>query len=98
MRPALQMIMRTVRNNGRVTFTGINIGQAFPIELGLIQSKGLNIKGTVGSPNCWERALKFICRAKPNLAPIITHRFSLDQAQDAYRVAEDRKESVKVPV
>jgi L-iditol 2-dehydrogenase len=93
---ALQMIMRTVRNNGRVTFTGINIGQAFPIELGLIQSKGLNIKGTVGSPYCWERALKFIGRAKPNLAPIITHRFSLDQAQDAYRVAEDRKESVKV--
>jgi 2-desacetyl-2-hydroxyethyl bacteriochlorophyllide A dehydrogenase len=93
---AQQAILKTVRNDGRVIFTGINIGTIVPVELGLIQAKGLNIKGTVGAPNIWPRALQFLNRVKPSLKPIITHRFPLSQAEKAYQVAEDLSRSVKV--
>jgi L-iditol 2-dehydrogenase len=93
---ALQTILKTVRNDGRVIFTGINIGMIVPMEMGLIQIKGLNIKGTVGAPNIWPRALQFLSRVKPNLKPIISHRFLLSQAKEAYDVAADRARSVKV--
>ncbi len=93
---ALQTILSTVRNDGRVVFTGINIGMIVPVELGLIQIKGLNIKGTVGAPNMWPRALQFLSRVKPNLKPVVTHRFPLSRAKDAYAIAADRARSVKV--
>ena len=93
---ALQVVLKTARNDGRVVFTGINIGMIVPIELGLIQIKGLNVKGTVGAPDVWPQALQFLSRVKPNLQPIITHRFPLRQAQEAFEVAADRAKSVKV--
>ena len=93
---ALQTILKTVRNDGRVIFTGINIGMIVPVELGLIQIKGLNIKGTVGAPNVWPAAVQFLSRIRPNLQPIITHQFPLSQAEKAYELAADRSKSVKI--
>ena len=95
---ALQMVLKTARNAGRVVFTGINAGTDIPVELGLIQSKGLRVQGNDGSPGMWPRALQFLSRIKPNLEPIVTHRFSFDQADEAFKVAGDQSQAVKVLV
>ena len=93
---ALQTILKTARNDGRVVFTGINIGMIVPVELGLIQIKGLNVKGTVGAPNVWPQALQFLSRIQPNLKPIISHKYPLRKAEEAFQMAADRAKSVKV--
>jgi len=93
---ALQAILKTARNDGRVIFTGINIGMIVPVELGLIQIKGLNVKGTVGAPDVWPQALQFLSRIQPNLKPIISHKYPLRKAEEAFQMAADRTKSVKV--
>ena len=95
---ALQTIAKTVRNDGRVALTGINTDETIPAQFGLIQMKGLNVKGTVGSPYVWERAIKFIERAKPTLSPMVTHRIPLDQAVRAFEIAQDPERAIKVHI
>jgi L-iditol 2-dehydrogenase len=93
---ALQVILTTVRNGGRVVFTGINMDRSIPVELGVIQAKGLDVKGADGSMDVWPRMLQFMTRVKPNLEALITHRFRLSQAREAYEMATNFSEAVKV--
>ena len=84
-----------VRNNGHITVVGINIGNIIPAELGKIQSKGLIIKGTVGSPYVWDKALKFLAQSKFDITKIQTHKFPLEKAEEAFRLARDREKAIK---
>ena len=93
---ALATILKTARNSGRVVFTGINSDTDITTALGLIQSKGLHIRGTDGAPGIWPRALRFLGRIQPNLKALITHRFPLSRAKEAFEIASDSSRSVKV--
>lgn len=93
---ALATILKTVRNSGRVVFTGINSDKDITTELGLIQSKGLHIRGTDGAPGIWPRALAFLGRIQPNLKALITHRLPLSRSKEAFEIASDSSRSVKV--
>jgi L-iditol 2-dehydrogenase len=86
------------RNNGRISFIGINIGRVIPAELGKIQIKGLQIKGMVGSPYVWERCLAFLARSGKDISPIVTHEFNLDEVEDAFALASQRDKCIKVVV
>ncbi|MFC1938566.1 zinc-binding dehydrogenase [Chloroflexota bacterium] len=84
-----------VRNNGSIAVVGINIGNVISAELGKIQSKGLNIRGTVGSPYVWEKALKFLAQSKVDITKIQTHKFPLEKAEEAFKIAKDREKAIK---
>jgi len=86
------------RNNGRISFVGINIGRVIPVELGKIQIRGLQIKGMVGSPYVWERAIAFLANSGKDISPIVTNEFALDQVEDAFALASKRSECIKVMV
>jgi L-iditol 2-dehydrogenase len=86
------------RNNGRITYIGINIGRSFPTELGKIQIKGLQIRGMVGSPYVWERVIAFMAGSGKDLAPMVTHEFPLDRVEDAFALAHHREKCIKVMV
>lgn len=92
----LEIIFEVVRNNGRVSIPGINIGNKISVELGKIQAKGLNVKGIVGSPYIWEQALEFLARSKSDLSRMVTHTFSLSEGEKAYQFASNRDECLKV--
>ena len=92
----MEIIFEVARNNGRVSIPGINIGNKISVELGKIQAKGLNVKGIVGSPYIWEQALEFLARSKTNLSRMVTHIFSLSEAEKAYQFASNRDECLKV--
>jgi L-iditol 2-dehydrogenase len=93
---SLKSVFDYARNNGRISMVGINIGNMIPVELGKIQMKGLIVRGCVGSPYVWEKALRFLEFAKIDLTPIQTHRFPLEKAEEAFELASQRDKCIKV--
>jgi L-iditol 2-dehydrogenase len=82
----------------RLVNIGINVGDSAMCELGLIQSKGLQIRGTIGSPGVWPETLRFLARTGLDLTPMITQSFPLAQALDAYVAAKDTASNTKVQI
>lgn len=84
--------------NGRLVNIGIDVGRSATAKLGLIQSKQLQIRGTIGSPGVWQDTLRFLARSGLDLSPMITNRFPLDQALEAYAAARRADQNVKVHI
>ena len=95
---ALKVIFEVTRNNGRIAIIGLNFNESLPVYLGNIQKKGLIVKGTVGSPYVWERALRFMAQIKPDLSLMNTHTFTLDEAEKAYELGRHREKCLKVQI
>lgn len=87
-RPAVMATaLELVGFRGRVAYIGIDVGGVAPAKLGLIQSKELRITGSIGSPGVWPETLRFLARSRIDLSPLVTHRFTAEQATDALEVA-----------
>lgn len=84
--------------DARLVNIGIDVGRSATAKLGLIQSKQLRIRGTIGSPGVWRETLQFLARTGLDLTPMITSRFSLDEAPKAYEAARQTDENVKVHI
>lgn len=93
---SLAAVFDYARNNGRISMVGINIGKTIQSELGKIQIKGLQIKGCVGSPFVWEKALKFLEKSQTDLTPIQTHSFPLEEAEKGFELANQHDKCIKV--
>jgi L-iditol 2-dehydrogenase len=77
---------------------GIDVGRSATAKLGLIQSKQLQIRGTIGSPGVWQDTLQFLARTGLDLTPMITKRVPLADAPEAYAAARRTDENVKVHI
>jgi L-iditol 2-dehydrogenase len=87
-RPAVMATaLELVGFRGRVAYIGIDVGGVAPAKLGLIQSKELRITGSIGSPGVWPETLRLLARSRIDLSPLVTHRFTAEQATDALEVA-----------
>ncbi|MGW1345831.1 zinc-dependent alcohol dehydrogenase [Kribbella sp. NPDC002412] len=84
--------------NGRLVNIGIDVGRSATAKLGLIQSKQLQIRGTIGSPGVWPETLRFLARTGLDLTPMITSRYPLERAPEAYLAARRTDENVKVHI
>ncbi len=93
---SLKTVLDLAGYAARVSFVGINLKETLPVGLGKIQKKGLNVKGIVGSPYVWEKALKFLSQVKPNLSLVNTHEFTIDEAKQAFGLARKADQCVKV--
>jgi L-iditol 2-dehydrogenase len=94
--PLLQRLFDLTAYNGRVSITGISFNDTLPVPLHKVQAKGLTVKGNIGSPLIWERAIRFLSQIRPNLDMLCTQVFPLDDAAKAFEVANDPGQSVKV--
>lgn len=94
---SLKNMFDYVRNGGSVGFIGINF-DTVEVQLGKIMSKALNVKGTVGSPNVWEKALKFLANSSVDITRIHTHEFPLAQAEEAFEMAKQPDKAIKVVI
>ncbi|MGO1543248.1 MAG: zinc-dependent alcohol dehydrogenase [Gulosibacter sp.] len=90
--------IRIAAQGARLGFIGINIGQEASVPLGLIQSKELTIVGSIGSPNVWPEAIRFLERTGIDLSPLITDTFELDDAIDALTASRNTAKNLKVQV
>ena len=85
---AIRQALDLVRVGGRVQMLGI---PAKPIELDLAREvifKGITIYGVVGRRmyETWHQMTRFLRSGEFDPTPVITHRFPLEQCEDAMRV------------
>jgi L-iditol 2-dehydrogenase len=93
---AMATTLQVAGFGARLVNIGINVGGSAPAELGLIQSKQLQIRGTIGSPGVWPQALRFLARTGLDLTPIVSATVPLGDGPRGFEVAEDRANNVKV--
>jgi threonine dehydrogenase-like Zn-dependent dehydrogenase len=82
----------------QVTNIGIYTGGAIRARLGLVVESSLRIRGQVGSAGVWPAAIRFLSRIDIDLSAIVSRRFGLDRAVEAFDVAAQRSGDIKVHV
>lgn len=88
--------LKVAAHRGRVVYIGINVGRSAPAELGLIQSKELTIRGSIGSPGVWPATLRFLESTSLDLGQLVTKTLPLDEALTALKEAQETRENIKV--
>ena len=69
-----------------------------PAQLGLIQSKELTITGSIGSPGVWEETIRFMATKNIDLSPLVTARFSVEDALGAVEAAQHPMSNIKAHI
>lgn len=94
---AMAAALQVAGFDARLVNIGIDVGRSVTAQLGLIQSKQLRIRGSIGSPGVWPQTLRFLARTGLDLSPMVTRRCALAEAPDAYAAAR-QGENVKVHI
>lgn len=82
----------------RLVFVGIDVGGTSPVEIGLVQSKALQVRGIIGSAGLWPRTIRFMATSGLDPTPLLTARFPLGDAPAALEAARDTSRNVKVQI
>ncbi|MBW4023090.1 MAG: zinc-binding dehydrogenase [Proteobacteria bacterium] len=93
---SLGIVFDIVREEGRISMVGINIGRQVSSHLGNIQMRNLTVRGCIGSPGVWPDAIRFLERTKLDLSPIRTHEFPLTQSVEAFALGAQADKCIKV--
>jgi L-iditol 2-dehydrogenase len=82
----------------RLVFVGIDVGGTAPVEIGLVQSKALRVRGIIGSAGLWPRTIRFMATSGVDPTPLLTATFPLHDAPAALEAARDTSRNVKVQI
>jgi L-iditol 2-dehydrogenase len=85
-------------HSARIVFVGIDIGGSAPVEIGLIQSKALQVRGIIGSAGLWPRTIRFMAASGLDPTPLLTATFPLQDGTAALEAARDTSRNVKVQI
>jgi L-iditol 2-dehydrogenase len=86
-----------VATGGKVVLVGIPDDDKTSFSASVARRKGLTIKLVRRMKHSYPRAIELVSKGLVDVHSIVTHRFPLDQAREAFRVAE-RREGLKVIV
>ncbi len=92
---AVDTSFATAMMGGKVVLVGIPDEERTSFSASTARRKGLTIKMVRRMKHTYPRAIELVSKGLVDVRSIVTHRFSLDQAEEAYRVAE-RREGLKV--
>jgi len=85
--PAVMQATRIVRKRGRITVVGI-FGQEVPIDMTWLVRRELEIKGAYDAkPVNFPQSIDLISRGLVDVNSVLTHRFKLEEAEEAFKVA-----------
>jgi L-iditol 2-dehydrogenase len=88
--PAVKQAMSLVRKRGTITVIGI-FGSHVPVDMTWLVRRELTVVGAYDArPVNFPTSISLIAEGKVNVRDVLTHRFSLDDAEEAFRVALDR--------
>src|SRR6266516_6014324 len=82
----------------RVVFVGIDVGGTTAVEIGLVQSKALQVRGIIGSAGMWPRTIRFMATSGLDPTPLLTATFPLGEGTAALDAARDTSRNVKVQI
>jgi L-idonate 5-dehydrogenase len=88
--------IRTVRRGGTVVQVGNLPGGDIPVPANAVMAKELDLKGTFRFGMEFADAVRLIVARKVDVLAIVTAERPLSGAPDAFRLALDRSQSVKV--
>ena len=83
---------------GRVVLVGIDVGGSTPVQIGLVQSKALQVRGIIGSAGLWPRTIRFMATSGVDPTPLLTATFPLGEGTAALDAARDTSRNVKVQI
>jgi L-iditol 2-dehydrogenase len=83
---------------GRVVLVGIDIGGSADVQIGLVQSRALVVRGIIGSAGLWPRTIRFMATSGVDPAPLLTATFPLGEGTAALAAARDTSRNVKVQI
>lgn len=95
---AMASALELAGQQARVVYAGINIGSTAPAQLGLIQSKALQLRGMIGSAGLWPQTIRFLASGAVDPSAIVTATFPLAAALDALDAARDTAQNIKVHI
>jgi L-iditol 2-dehydrogenase len=96
--PAMASAFPIAALRARVVFVGIDVGRSAPVEIGLIQSKALEVRGIIGSAGLWPRTIRFMAASGVDPTPLLTAKFPLAEGTAALDAARDTTRNVKVQI
>jgi L-iditol 2-dehydrogenase len=85
-------------HGARVVFVGIDVGGTANVQIGLIQSKALQVRGIIGSAGLWPRTIRFMAAGGVDPTPLLTATFPLGEGTAALDAARDTARNVKVQI
>ena len=83
---------------GRVVLVGISVGGTAEVEIGLVQSRALQVRGIIGSAGLWPRTIRFMATSGVDPTPLLTATFPLGEGTAALDAARDTSRNVKVQI
>ena len=87
---AVKQALRLVRKRGTVTVVGI-FGADVPVDLTRLVRRELTVVGAYDArPANFPTSISHISQGRVNVGDVLTHRFSLDDAEAAFTVALER--------
>ena len=86
-----------VLNGGKVMLVGIPDDERISFSASATRRKGLTIKLVRRMKYTYPRAIELVSKGLVDVRSIVTHRFPLEQAEEAFRVAE-RREGLKIMI
>ena len=82
----------------RIVLVGIDVGGSAPVEIGLVQSKALQVRGIIGSAGLWPQTIRFMATSGVDPTPLLTATFPLGEGTAALDAARDTSRNVKVQI
>ncbi len=80
-----------LRKGGTLAAIGLFKRPVPKLDLTPIVTRNLSVVGSLGSPGIWDRAIALVGAGRLEPSPIITHRFSLKEAERAFHTAADHE-------
>lgn len=94
----LQHAVDAVRIGGRIVLVGIPETDRFAMTASTARRKGLTIKYARRMGHVYPRAIRMVRQEKVALSPLVTHRFPLDEAPEAFALQAAYRDGVIKPV
>jgi L-iditol 2-dehydrogenase len=94
---ALSSGMQALAPAGRVALVGMG-ADSVPINVPLVQGRELTITGVFRYANTYPLALQLISTGAVNVADVVTHRFALEDTEQALRIGRVDANSLKAMV
>jgi L-iditol 2-dehydrogenase len=88
---AVEIALRAARPGARVVLGGIPDGDSTTFQASLARRKGLTLVLVRRMNEAYPRAIRLVERGLIDISSIVTHRYPLERAAEAFAVAADRQ-------
>ena len=94
--PGVETALRCALAGGTVVQVGNLPAGLSPVPVNFIMAKELRYQGTFRFGAEYSTAVEELVSGRIDLTPLMTHRFRVHEANEAFRMAQDRSQSMKV--